>query len=68
MSVKIEEKFCKGCDICVYFCPKEVLELSEERNEKGYNVAEVVKPEECIQCGLCEENCPDLAISVTNDD
>ncbi|HWR28989.1 MAG TPA: 4Fe-4S binding protein, partial [Negativicutes bacterium] len=26
MAVTINEKFCKGCGICVAFCPKQVLE------------------------------------------
>ncbi|MFP4588617.1 MAG: 4Fe-4S dicluster domain-containing protein [Candidatus Bipolaricaulota bacterium] len=64
MSITIEEKLCKGCNICVYFCPTEVLELSEERNEKGHNVAQVINPGDCIQCKQCERNCPDFAISV----
>lgn len=68
MSINIEEKFCKGCNICVYLCPQDVLELSENRNEKGYNVAEVLKEEDCIQCELCEDNCPDLAINVNKED
>jgi len=67
MSVKVKSVFCKGCDICVDICPKDVLELSPERNEKGYNVAQVVKPEECIKCKKCEINCPDLAISVKDE-
>lgn len=65
MVVNIEEKFCKGCNLCVYFCPTDVLELSEERNEKGYNLAQVANPKDCIMCKQCEINCPDLAISVT---
>ena len=67
MVVTIEEKFCKGCKLCVYFCPTDVLELSEERNEKGYNLAQVENPEDCIMCKQCEINCPDLAISVTEE-
>ena len=29
MAVIINRKFCKGCGICVAFCPKQVLELDE---------------------------------------
>jgi len=53
----IRERWCKGCDICVAFCPKKVLAL---RN--GKVVAE--KPGECIGCHLCELRCPDFAIEV----
>lgn len=67
MTINIDKKLCKGCNICVQVCPKDVLELSPERNEKGYNVCQVVNPEECILCKQCEINCPDLAISVKED-
>ncbi|WP_376769315.1 4Fe-4S dicluster domain-containing protein, partial [Pelorhabdus rhamnosifermentans] len=29
MSLKIETKRCKGCGICVTFCPKAVLKVNE---------------------------------------
>ena len=65
MAVYIDERVCKGCGLCVHFCPKGVLAMSERLNEKGYNVVEVVYPENCNTCDLCEINCPDLAIYVT---
>lgn len=39
--VTINEKVCKGCGLCVFSCPKKVLELSEHKlNANGYPVAE----------------------------
>ncbi len=58
VPVEINAKWCKGCDICVAFCPKEVLVRPE--GEK----AQVAHPEKCTRCGLCEIMCPDLAIVV----
>lgn len=55
--VTIKPERCKGCNICVAFCPKEVLAL-----EKNKSI--VVKPEECIGCKMCELRCPDYAIFV----
>ena len=55
----IQERWCKGCDICVAFCPKNVLAL-----ENGKAVA--VKPDDCIGCNLCALRCPDFAIDVQN--
>jgi len=67
MDVVIDERVCKGCGLCMHFCPKGVLEMSERRNEKGYNVVEVVYPENCNACSLCEINCPDFAICVVKE-
>ena len=41
--------------------------MSEQRNEKGYVVAEIVDPEECNFCKMCEINCPDFAIYVVKE-
>lgn len=53
---------CKGCGICVEFCPTHVLELSSAFNSKGYHPPNVVKPDKCSGCGLCGMYCPDFAI------
>ena len=54
----ITREWCKGCGICVAFCPKSVLELDEK------DKAVAVRLEDCIACRLCELRCPDLAIAV----
>ena len=54
----IDRNWCKGCGICVHFCPKNVLELDDQEK------AVAVRPEDCIACKLCELRCPDLAIEV----
>jgi 2-oxoglutarate ferredoxin oxidoreductase subunit delta len=53
----VKSEWCKGCEICVAFCPKGVLEMA------GGKVA-VVRPDDCTKCMLCELRCPDFAISV----
>ena len=58
--VIVYNRWCKGCSICVEFCPKKVLALSQE----GVPVAVVVNPQECTRCRLCEVLCPDFAITV----
>ena len=58
MALEIIPKFCKGCGICVAFCPKKILALDELG--KIY----VTEPEKCIACGQCELRCPDYAIKV----
>lgn len=55
---RIIRQWCKGCGICVHFCPKQVLELDNEGK------ACVASPEDCIACRICELRCPDMAIEV----
>ena len=50
--------FCKGCRICVEFCPTGTLDLDDRFRVK------VANPEKCIACRMCEMRCPDLAIYV----
>ena len=57
-DVAIYRAWCKGCGICVAFCPKEVLSM----NERGE--PQVTDPERCTGCTWCELRCPDFAISV----
>ena len=54
----INRQWCKGCGVCVAFCPKRVLELDVEEK------AVAVRIEDCICCRLCEFRCPDLAIEM----
>ena len=60
--VEIKQAWCKGCRICVEFCPTGTLELDERFKVK------VAHPEKCIACRMCEMRCPDLAIFVTKAD
>lgn len=62
--IKVRESFCKGCQLCVNFCPKHVIRISGRLNSKGYYVAELFDPSGCIGCGICARMCPDVAISV----
>ena len=62
--VEIDKKLCKGCYICVRYCPMGVFAESDEIGELGYNLARVTFPEECTGCKLCLLYCPDLATAV----
>lgn len=58
----IQETACKGCNFCIEFCPKKVLEASKQFNAKGYYPPTVVDAEACVNCTFCELICPDFAI------
>ncbi len=64
MKVYIDDTICKGCGICIYYCPKNVIRFSSVQNRKGFTPAEVYKIENCSGCKLCEIGCPDFAIYV----
>ncbi len=54
-QLALNARHCKGCGICVEFCPQGVLKLVGQR-------CRIVEPERCTKCGLCELRCPDYAI------
>ncbi len=56
--VTVFDTWCKGCGICIAFCPKGVFEA----NGQGRPV--IAHPEECTACGWCDTHCPDMAITV----
>ena len=61
----IDKERCKGCGLCVSICPKNVLEISNKVNAKGYFPAYQARPEDCNFCAMCCVMCPDVAIEIT---
>ncbi len=69
-KIEIDREKCKGCHLCVAFCPNQCIQVSKDINSKGYYPADF-KPEEaaegkdgCSGCAMCAVMCPDLAIEV----
>jgi 2-oxoglutarate ferredoxin oxidoreductase subunit delta len=60
MKIRILEDRCKGCGLCVEFCPKKVLTFSGKRNLQGYKVVCMAAPERCNTCGICFLMCPEV--------
>lgn len=63
-NIVIDRERCKGCELCVSFCPRHLIRLSEEFNSKGQHPAEFEESEECPGCAVCAMMCPDIAIEV----
>lgn len=66
--IRIDARYCKGCGICIRFCERRVLDLSDDVNSLGYYMPCVVDAGECNDCRQCELLCPDFAIFVVGDD
>lgn len=64
VTIEIDRELCTGCGICIKFCPKDVLDESEDLNEYNNFYPEVVDKDECIICRRCELFCPDFAIQI----
>jgi len=59
-EVHIFDNWCKGCGLCIEFCPAGVLVLGSESRPRP------IYPEKCTACRWCELHCPDFAIFVTD--
>ena len=61
-DIFIIDERCKGCNFCIEFCPKDVLEASKKLNQIGVHPPQVIDSQLCVGCGVCEDICPDFAI------
>ena len=62
--ILIDKGRCKGCARCIVACPKGLIELSADLNEKGYRYVVFNGTEEdCTGCTLCARRCPQSVIS-----
>ncbi len=63
-QVYIIPERCKECELCIDFCPQDVLRNSTQTNTKGYHFPEVVPGMEgsCVHCEFCTLICPEFAI------
>jgi 2-oxoglutarate ferredoxin oxidoreductase subunit delta len=62
--IEVNDQICKACELCIAFCPKEVIALAPDRiNARGYHPAELAS-DECTGCGICSMVCPEAAITI----
>jgi 2-oxoglutarate ferredoxin oxidoreductase subunit delta len=55
--IVINRKWCKGCEVCVEFCPQKTLLMQGDKPVVGDLAT-------CTRCMLCEMRCPDFAVEV----
>jgi len=57
-KITIDKKWCKGCALCVNYCPPKILYIDDDFK------VHISDESQCLGCYLCEYRCPDFAISV----
>ncbi len=62
--IVIDRELCKGCEVCIAFCPKKSIALSDQLNAAGYLPSAFKAGAECTGCGSCATVCPEVAIEV----
>lgn len=63
-KVVINKEKCKGCLLCVSFCPKGLLIVDTELNTKGIRPVKLKEAAGCIGCAQCAVICPDCCIEI----
>jgi len=69
-KVKISKDNCKGCQLCVAYCPKGLLGIDSGLNKLGFHPAVFNNKNKnsCIGCRFCVLVCPEGCIEVIKDD
>jgi len=71
-KIKIDSDKCKGCLLCISFCPKGLIAIDKKLNQRGVKPVKFscLPPEagkentECLGCAMCAIICPDCCIEV----
>lgn len=64
-TVLIDRNRCKGCELCVHYCPQGVLQLEDAYNARGYRpVGLIERDHSCTGCAVCAVVCPDVVFTV----
>ncbi len=63
-TLLIDERWCKGCKLCLVSCPTRALRIAEHFSPRGIHPPELAEAGRCNGCRLCELLCPDFAITV----
>jgi len=64
-EVTVLERYCKGCSLCIEFCPTGKLYIRQMPNKQGIQTADVRQDVDCTGCMQCATICPDAAVQIT---
>ena len=64
VSIDIDKERCKGCELCVSVCGRQVLAMTRELNARGDHYAATQDMSRCTACQQCAVICPDAAIEI----
>ena len=56
-TLRYDAHLCTGCGACVNVCPHAVFTMNGR-------LAQLARPDACMECGACRVNCPFGAIQV----
>jgi 2-oxoglutarate ferredoxin oxidoreductase subunit delta len=62
--IEVDQELCKGCQICISFCPKDAISTSDKLNASGYLPVFLNDSGQCTGCAICALVCPEVAIEV----
>lgn len=63
-KLELNENHCKGCELCVQACPRDVLAMGSNINALGYRPASIVDAEKCTGCKACALVCPEVCFTI----
>ncbi|MFZ5800850.1 MAG: 4Fe-4S binding protein [Candidatus Omnitrophota bacterium] len=64
-KVKITKDRCKGCYLCISYCPKALLKKDAKLNVLGIQaVVFEDRSGQCSGCGFCALICPECCVEV----
>ena len=62
-KITVNQDKCKGCMLCVSFCPKGLISAEAKLNRRGIKPVKF-KDAGCVACAMCAVICPDCCIEV----
>ena len=64
-KITIAQERCKGCLLCISFCPRSLIKLDNHLNSRGVKPVKFTdNNQDCLGCMQCALVCPDCCIEV----